>query len=218
MPASPASRNMRTRVKICGITNSEDALSAVAAGADALGFVFYAKSPRVVQVEQVKDICDVLPPMVTRVGLFLNPDSAEVDNAVRVLPLDLLQFHGTESAAECAAFGLPYMKALGAGSAKALRQQALSYDDASALLFDSHQSGNAGGTGETFDWSTLPDDLNKPVILAGGLNIDNVEQAIRAVRPYAVDVSSGVEKSPGIKDAALMKEFIARAKCADRSE
>ena len=205
----------RTRSKICGITCREDALAAIAAGADALGFVFYAKSPRAAEKEVIGQFLRNLPPLVSKVGLFLDADADFVTSVINVLSLDYLQFHGTETAGYCDSFGKPYIKALGAGAGPELSTLATYYPRASALLFDSHSAGKAGGTGEIFDWSQLPGNLNKPLILAGGLTPGNVAEAVRQVRPYAVDVSSGVESAPGRKSADLMKQFVAQLKCAD---
>ncbi len=206
----------RTRIKFCGITRPQDAQAAVAAGADALGFVFYAKSPRAVTLKQVNEICQGLPPFVARVGLFLNADPAAVQATVDAVSLDLLQFHGTETADECTRYGLPYMKALGMAEDESLLSQASAHAAAAALLIDSHKLGEAGGTGEVFDWSTVPRQLERPLVLAGGLNVSNVAAAIRQLRPYAVDVSSGIESAPGRKDRQLMQDFSARVRQADR--
>ncbi len=205
----------RTRSKICGITSREDALAAIAAGADALGFVFYAGSPRAVDKDVISPFLAELPPLVSKVGLFLNADRDYVASVIDQLPLDLLQFHGTETAEYCDSFGKPYIKALGAARAEELSVLADNYPGASALLFDSHPAGKAGGTGEVFDWSQLPASLTRPLILAGGLTPDNVAEAVRKVRPYAVDVSSGVESAPGRKDSNLMNQFVARLRRAD---
>lgn len=196
---------MQTRIKICGITNEGDALAAVAAGADAIGLVFYPPSPRAVSVSEAVRILSVLPPFVSSVGLFLDPEAAAVEEVLEAVPLSMLQFHGRETAAFCHGFKRPYLKALGLAGNQPLNAD--DYRDAAALLFDSHAPGEAGGTGKTFDWQRLPKS-ERPVILAGGLTPENVGAAIRQVRPYAVDVSSGVELSPGRKDPALMKAFV----------
>lgn len=200
--------HLRTRAKICGITRVEDALAAVSAGADAIGLVFYAKSPRHVNIEQAERIVASLPPFVDAVGLFVNADAEEVVAVQRHVRLDLLQFHGDETSAYCAAFSTPYIKALRVRPEVNLLQYASDFASAKALLLDAYQEGVAGGTGQTFDWNLIPKDLHKPVILAGGLTPDNVKEAIRQVSPYAVDVSGGVEREKGIKDAAKIAAFM----------
>jgi phosphoribosylanthranilate isomerase len=199
------------RVKICGITRQEDLQAAVAAGADALGFVFAPRSRRVLDPDAAAALARRVPPFISRVGLFMDQDFEQVRRILDQVPLSLLQFHGGEDAAFCRRFGLPYIKALAMGSAPSLALVARSFDDAAGLLLDSHRSGETGGTGRTFDWAGIPD-LDLPLILAGGLTPDNVRQAVRQVRPWAVDVSSGVEDAPGIKNAEKMKIFISEAK------
>lgn len=203
-----AASNMRTRVKICGITRPEDALVAVTLGSDAIGLVFYEPSPRNVSIEQARAICDRLPPFVTVVGLFVDAEPAWVEKVSAAIPLDLLQFHGDESPEECSSYGLPYMKAVRVKPGLNLLQYASDYASAKALLLDAYADGMAGGTGQTFDWKLIPSDIPKPIVLAGGLNAENVASAIRQVRPYAVDVSGGVEQSKGIKDAARIAAFM----------
>jgi phosphoribosylanthranilate isomerase len=199
----------RTRTKICGITRIEDAIAAASAGADAIGLVFYAPSPRAVTAEQAQAIAAALPPFVTTVGLFVNADAAAVEAVLEQVPLDLLQFHGDEPADYCRGFARPYIKAVRMAEGVDLNVIAAEYDDARGLLLDSYQQGLPGGTGHAFDWARIPAGLAKPVILAGGLNPQNVTEAVLQVRPYAVDVSSGVELEKGIKDAdkiiALMR-------------
>src|SRR5690554_4034234 len=199
---------MRTRVKICGITRPEDALAAARAGADAIGLVFYPPSPRAVTRERAREIVQVLPPFVSVVGLFVNAQPAEVRAALAALPIDLLQFHGDEAPEECRIYGRPYIKAVAMAPGVDLQAAARRYVDAAGLLLDTHREGVRGGTGEAFDWSRIPPELDKPVILAGGLTPENVAEAVRRVRPYAVDVSSGVEASKGIKDAARIEAFV----------
>lgn len=199
---------MRTRVKICGITRSEDALAAARLGADAIGLVFYAESPRVVDAKQAIEICASLPPFVSRVGLFVNEDADEVRDIMAQVPLDLLQFHGEEEAEYCRQFNRPYIKALRMHEQQDLHDAAAVYNDAAALLLDAYVAEQLGGTGQTFDWERIPADLSKPVVLAGGLTPDNVAEAIASVYPYAVDVSSGVEQDPGMKDLEKMATFI----------
>ena len=199
------------RVKICGITRLEDVQAAVAAGADALGFVFTQRSRRVLEAEHAAMLVRKVPAFVARVGLFMDQEAAEVRQILGQVPLSLLQFHGQEDAAYCRQFGLPYIKALAMASAPALASAEQAYDDAAALLLDSHGAGEAGGTGRTFDWAAIPA-LQLPLVLAGGLNPANVREAVRRVRPWAVDVSSGVEDAPGVKNADKMRTFISEAK------
>ncbi len=196
------------RSKICGITRIEDALLAVAAGANALGFVFYSKSPRAVSIEQARGIIAVLPPFVTTVGLFVDADRRELNALLDLLPLDLLQFHGDETPADCAGYQRPYIKALRIKSGDDIAQLAAPYEDAAGILLDTFVPGIPGGTGAAFDWSLVPHNFSKPVILAGGLTPQNVFAAIEQVRPYAVDVSGGVEASKGIKDAGKVEAFL----------
>lgn len=196
------------RSKICGITRVEDALAAVAAGADAIGLVFYAPSLRAVGLERAREILRALPPFVTTVGLFVDATRGEVEALLEALPLDLLQFHGDETPADCEGFGRPYMKALRVRPGLDLHAQAQRYAGAQALLLDTFVPGVPGGTGESFDWDLVPHDLAKPVVLAGGLTPENVGEAIRRVRPFAVDVSGGVEQARGVKDAAMIEAFI----------
>lgn len=205
----------RTRIKVCGITRREDALTAIAAGADALGFVFYPPSPRALSFEAAARILEDLPAFVSRVGLFLDAGQDEISMAMHTLPLDIIQFHGGESPGFCESFGRPYIKALGKDINGSRAEIANSYTQASALLFDSHATGEAGGTGKSFDWTQIPASIKKPLILAGGLNAENVADAIRQIRPYAVDVSSGVESAPGLKDAAKINQFVAQVRIAD---
>ena len=207
---------MRTRVKICGITRVEDAQFAVDAGVDAIGLVFYEKSPRFVTNTQAAEISQLVPAFVSRVALFKDAEKQMINTVLQQVEIDLIQFHGSESADFCEQFGRPYIKALGMKTAEAnadylganyLVASAEKYQSAKALLLDAHAPGEAGGTGETFDWTSIAT-INKPVVLAGGLTADNVKQAIEIVRPYAVDVSSGVESSPGIKDKEKVTAFM----------
>lgn len=199
---------VRTRIKICGITRPEDALEAVRLGADALGLVFYGRSPRAVTPAQAAGLVAVLPPFVTAVGLFVDPDAGFVREVLAAVPLDLLQFHGDESPAFCAQFDRRFIKAVRMRPDVDLHAEAARYAAADGLLLDAYRPGVPGGTGERFDWAAIPQDLGAPVVLAGGLDADNVADAIRAVRPWAVDVSSGVEADKGIKDAAKMAAFL----------
>ena len=196
------------RSKICGITRIEDALAAVEAGADAIGLVFYAKSPRAVNVQQARAIIAALPPFVTTVGLFVNASRCELGEILDAVPLDLLQFHGDETPADCEGYHRPYIKALRVKAGDDIAASCKAYAGASGILLDTYVEGVPGGTGEAFDWSLVPKDLGKPIILAGGLSATNVAQAIAQVHPYAVDVSGGVEQSKGIKDHAKVRAFI----------
>jgi len=207
----------RTRIKICGITREDDLAAAVAAGADALGFVFYAPSPRYVTPQRAAQLTSRVPAFVTRVGLFVNEPAEKVREILAQVPLDLLQFHGDEDAAYCAAFGRPWIKAARVKAGFDLLEYASAYADAPGvcgLLLDAHVEGYGGG-GQSFDWSLIPQSLPLPVILSGGLHPGNVAEAVRRVRPWAVDVSSGVESARGIKDAQKIVEFIAGVRDAD---
>lgn len=199
---------MRTRVKICGITRPEDAVEAVQQGADAIGLVFYPNSPRYVAPERATEIVKKIPAFVSVVGLFVNAEPAEIERILATVPLDILQFHGDETPAQCRQFSKPYMKAVRVKSDTNLVQCAADYADAKALLLDAFAEGVPGGTGQVFDWKLIPQNLELPVVLAGGLNAENVAQAISVVQPYAVDVSGGVEASKGIKDAAKIAAFM----------
>ncbi|WP_460116740.1 phosphoribosylanthranilate isomerase [Pseudomonas sp. S2_C03] len=196
------------RSKICGITRIEDALAAVEAGADAIGFVFYPGSPRAVTFQQARDIIKALPPFVTTVGLFVNVSHCELGELLDAVPLDVLQFHGDEPAADCECWHRPYIKALRVKAGDDIAAACRAFPNASGILLDAYVEGVPGGTGEAFDWSLIPKGLNKPIILAGGLTPDNVAEAIARVQPYAVDVSGGVEASRGIKDHAKIRAFI----------
>ncbi len=206
---------MRTRIKICGLTRCEDARSAVDCGADAVGVVFYRPSPRCVSPARAREIVQSLPPFVTTVGVFVNPDRGEVEEALRVGGVSLLQFHGDESADFCASFGAPYIKAVRIRPGLDLLEYLSPYDAAGAWMLDAYHDDLYGGTGGAFDWDMVPKTLARPIILSGGLNAGNVEVAVRRVRPFAVDVSTGVEASKGIKDAARIAAFIEAVKNAD---
>lgn len=207
--------SLRTRVKICGMTRAEDARQAALLGVDAIGLVFYEKSPRHVTAPQAQSICEALPGLVSSVALFLNPEAGQVERVLKQVPVDLLQFHGTESADFCRSFERPYIKALGMAGNSELAQQVAEYGDARGILLDSHGLGAAGGTGEAFDWSIIPEALREQIILAGGLNLDNVAHAIQQIRPWGIDLSSGVESQPGIKDGALMAQLMNEVKRVD---
>ena len=199
-----------TRVKICGLTRAEDVKSAVAAGADAVGFVF-TSSPRQISVDTAMKLIQHVPGHVLRVGLFLDQGRPEICRVLESVTLDVLQFHGSETQQQCELYGLPWLKAVAMEDARSARQAEEDFPAAMGLLLDSHSRGQRGGSGKVFDWS-LSASLSLPVWLAGGLSVENVGQAIRTVRPYAVDVSSGVETAPGIKDPTLMSDFIRAVK------
>ena len=198
----------RTRVKICGITRPGDGVTAAALGADAIGLVFYPPSPRFADVATAQRIVAALPPFVTVVGLFMNAEPAAVQTVIASMPLHLLQFHGDETPGYCAQFDRPYLKAVPMGAGSDVRDYERRFATAVGLLLDSHGGGQSGGSGHGFDWTRIPAERHKPLILAGGLHPGNVAKAIRQVRPYAVDVSSGVETARGIKDAELMRAFL----------
>lgn len=198
----------RTRVKFCGITRREDALAAARLGADAIGLVFYAPSPRAVTIGQARDVVAGLPPFLSTVALFVNPAAEEVRAVADAIRPNLLQFHGEETPEQCAQFGIPYIKAVRVRPGVDLLAEIERYAHAAAILFDSYQDDRHGGTGATFDWSLLPAAVSKPFILAGGLTPDNVAAAVARVRPYAVDVSGGIEISKGIKDLTKMQAFL----------
>lgn len=198
----------RTRVKFCGMTRVEDALAAAQLGADAIGLIFYAPSPRAVTVEQARAVVDALPPFVTTVGVFVEPSPDELRSVLASVKLDMLQFHGEEDPDLCAGAGRPWIKAVGMREGADPRAAARRYPGARALLLDTFSARHKGGTGRAFDWSLVPGDLGKPLLLAGGLDAGNVADAIRAVGPYAVDANGGVESAPGVKDADKMREFM----------
>ena len=198
----------RVRTKICGITLVEDALLAVSAGADAIGLVFYEPSPRYVSPEVARDICKALPPFVGVVGLFVNHSREDITGICAQVPLTLLQFHGAEREADCLGYGIPYIKAIQVRDAISVANAELAFPSAQGLLVDTYKEGVAGGTGEVFDWALLPENCAKPLILAGGLNPQNVRNAITQVEPFAVDVSGGVEREKGIKDRDKIISFI----------
>jgi len=198
----------QTRIKICGITRLEDAQLSESLGVDALGFVFCEPSKRYITPEQAKIISDQIAPFIVRVGLFLNASPDEVELALKTFPGMLPQFHGTETAEECERYGVPYLKAIGLGSGMPSEETLAGYRHAQAFLFDSNEPGQLGGTGHVFDWRKLDKNRTKPLILAGGLNPENVQQAIKEVQPYAVDVSSGVEAAKGVKDQHALRKFV----------
>jgi phosphoribosylanthranilate isomerase len=214
---------MRTRVKICGITRTEDARLVVESGADAIGLVFYSKSPRFVSTTQVAEINQVVPAFVSTVALFRDADEAYIQSVLEQVDIDLIQFHGSEHAGFCEQFDRPYIKALGMKSAECdsdyLNDQILKYSSAKAVLLDGHAPGEAGGTGEAFDWTAIGSvsrSTGTAIILAGGLSPENVRHAIETVKPYAVDVSSGVESSPGIKSKDKVSAFMREIAASER--
>lgn len=207
--------NHRTRIKICGITRPKDGVAAVQLGADAIGLVFYPPSPRFIAIEQASSIIQALAPFVTTVGLFVNAERREVEEVLEHVPLSLLQFHGDEEPSYCSSFGERYIKAIRMEEGVDLHRVAAEFSSASGLLVDSYHPGIPGGTGESFDWNRIPADLSLPLILAGGLGPSNIAEAVSSVHPYAVDVSSGVEASKGIKDSVKMSQFIQGVAKAD---
>lgn len=200
-------KQRRTRLKICGITRPQDALAVVQAGADAIGLVFYAPSPRAVDIAMAQAVVAAVPAFVTVTALFVDPTADEVQKVLDSVRIDLIQFHGDEEDDFCSQFNRPYIKAIRVRQASDVVASCLRFPGALAVLLDSYKPGVPGGTGETFDWSLVPDELPKPIILAGGLTIANLASAIRQVRPFAVDVSGGVEADKGIKDPGKITAF-----------
>lgn len=205
---------MRTRVKVCGMTRAEDIAAAAALGVDAIGLVFYPPSPRCLSLERARALREAVPAFVSTVALFVNAEPAEVGRVLEAVRPDLLQFHGDETPAYCRSFGAPYVKACRVRPGVDLLEYLSDFPDAAAWLVDAFVEAY-GGTGTTFDWSVIPERRQRPLVLSGGLTRENVQQAIRRVRPWAVDVSSGVESAKGIKDAAKMAAFIAEVRNAD---
>ncbi len=199
---------MRTRIKFCGMTRVDDALAAAQLGADAIGLIFAHGSPRRIDADDADRIARAMPPFVCRVGLFLDQHADAVARTVNAVALDLLQFHGREEAAFCRMFGKPYIKVVPMLDVDDVAAFAAGYPDAAGFLLDSLRAGAAGGTGQTFDWTRAVAALDRPILLAGGLNPQNVHAAVTSVKPWAVDASSGIETSPGIKDHARMRVFI----------
>jgi phosphoribosylanthranilate isomerase len=208
----------RTRVKICGIREGAHARVAAEEGADAIGLVFYRPSPRFVEMEAAAEIARSLPPFVAAVGLFVNEAEAEIRAVLERVPLDLLQFHGDEPPEFCERFGRPYVRAVRMGEGTDLLEYAHRFSRAKALLLDAHLPGTPGGTGLTFDWKAIPAGFPMPVILSGGLDATNVARAVREVRPWAVDVSSGVESGRGLKDPRKIVEFIRSVRREDAGQ
>jgi len=207
---------MRTRVKICGFTQIEEAVYAAHHGVDAIGLVFYAPSPRNVTIEQAIYITNALPAFTTVVALFVDESEATIRDVLQHVPIDCLQFHGDESASACRIYGKRYIKAVRMQSNTDIAQLTEQYHDAAGLLLDAYHADAKGGTGQSFDWELIPKQCALPIILAGGLDETNAKQAIQAVRPYALDVSSGVESSRGIKDVSKVAAFIQQVNESDR--
>ncbi len=206
---------LRTRVKICGITRLDDALSAIEHGADALGFVFYEPSPRYLSIVEARKIFEKIPPLINKVALFVNPKSESVNRVLEKLSVDLIQFHGDEDEAFCRSFNKPYLKAIRMRESTDLSDISKRYNSASGLLLDAFDTSLYGGTGHVFDWTLIPKKCRLPIILAGGLNQQNIYTAVKNTQPYAVDVSSGVEQSKGIKDHLLIEQFMNEVKRAN---
>ncbi len=209
---------MRTRVKICGITRPEDGRAAAQSGADAIGLVFFAKSPRYVALQQAQTICRDLPPFVSVVALFVNARREQVTEVLDSVPVDLLQFHGTEQAEQCIGFGRPYIKAIAMKEGCEPLSTMKEHPEASGFLLDAWQPELHGGGGVTFDWAQMPERSAKPVILAGGLTAENISQAVARTRPFAVDVSSGVESDKGIKSVEKIQAFMRGIERGDASQ
>lgn len=213
-----ASQTHIVRSKICGITRPEDALLAVRLGVDAIGLVFYEPSPRSVSIAQAQTVCRALPPFVSVVALFVNPDREYVNEVIDSVPITLLQFHGDETSAFCESFSRPYIKAIRVRGSECFSKAEREFASAQGILADTYKAGVQGGTGESFDWSLLPAERNKALILAGGLNPLNVRNAIADVSPFAVDVSGGVEESKGVKSPSLIENFLREVSRGNGSE
>ncbi|MDH5355029.1 MAG: phosphoribosylanthranilate isomerase [Gammaproteobacteria bacterium] len=207
--------NSRTRVKICGLTRIDDAMHAVGLGADAIGLVFHQPSPRSIDIESAIKIRKAMPPFVTITALLMNENEDWIERVIKQVQPDCLQFHGNEASASCNRWELPYIKAIPMGSVGDAKAYASSYPEAQGFLLDSNVAGRQGGSGDTFDWSQIPSSFGSPLLLAGGLNPGNVAEAIVQVKPWAVDVSSGIEASKGIKDKDLMNQFFSEVKRGD---
>lgn len=199
---------MRIKIKFCGITNLDDAISAASLGADALGFVFYPQSARYISPNDAANIIEKLPPFITTIGLFVDQTADEVKEIITLCELNLLQFHGDEDEPFCSGFNLPYIKAISMKSGINLLKCEKEFYSAKALLLDTYADDAKGGTGKVFDWNSIPSNISKPLIIAGGLNPINVKDLLELIHPYAVDVSGGIERSKGLKDYELMKNFI----------
>lgn len=202
----------KIRVKICGVTSLEDACDAVKFGTDALGFIFFSGSPRFIKFSDAREIVSSIPPFIAKIGLFVNPSKETVEDCIKNVGIDTLQFHGDESSDFCSIFGLPWIKTISVDENTDIKKKIVQYENATAYLFDTKKSDSFGGTGEVFDWSLIPNDLAKPFILAGGLRIENVEDALKIPELYAVDVCSGVEEEKGKKSKMLMRNFIEKVR------
>jgi phosphoribosylanthranilate isomerase len=209
---------MRTRVKICGITRPEDGRAAALAGADAIGLVFYSKSPRYIALQQAQAVCRALPPFVSVVALFVNAPREQVAEVLDCVPVDLLQFHGAERAEQCAGFGRPYIKAIAMREGCDPLSTMKEHPQACGFLLDAWQPELYGGGGVTFDWAQMPARSVKPMILAGGLTAENISRAVALTRPFAVDVSSGVESDKGIKSVEKIQAFMRGIERGDASQ
>ena len=207
--------NLRTRIKFCGMTRIEDVRAAVALGVDAIGVVMTAKSKRCAGIDRAVEIRMALPPFVDLVALFMDDQPGFIAEAVAAIQPDLLQFHGSETAQECVRYRVPYLKAIAMGGGVDPIAVVRAHPAAAGFVLDGHAAGEQGGSGKTFDWSAEVDAFAKPIVFAGGLTAHNVGAAIRVARPYAVDVSSGIESAPGIKDAAKLADFVAAVRAAD---
>lgn len=208
--------SVRTRVKICGITRPSDAVAASNAGADAIGLVFYPKSSRYLpDLPQAREIALVAGPLMTVVGLFVDPEPYYIEEVVSKVPLNLIQFHGAETDSFCHQFHRPFIKAIRMKPGIDVVAEVAKYPSASGVLLDAYKEGVPGGTGSRFDWSVIPHELRKSIVLAGGLNPENVGDAVRTIAPYGVDVSGGVEDSPGIKNDNKIKAFVTNANTCD---
>ena len=206
---------MHCRIKICGITNLEDAKAAIELGADALGFVFYPPSPRHIELQMAAEISHQLPPFISTTALFVDASRQQIEMVLNTARMDCLQFHGNESAADCEGYNRPWIKALRMKAGINLIEQHQIYSNASALLLDTYVKGIAGGTGEKFQWQLIPENLRSEIILAGGLTVENVYQAVKTVKPWAVDVSGGVEKEKGMKDHVKIAQFIKEVRAGE---
>ncbi len=207
----------RTRIKMCGMTRNEDVVSASQLGADAIGFVFYPPSPRAVDIHQASALVEHCLPLVSKVALFVNPDVQYVNDVIQAIGADILQFHGDEDEGFCRQFKKPYIKALRVSSAEDINEKVSKYPSANIILLDAYVKGIPGGTGQTFDWSLIPAGISHKLMLAGGLSAVNVKQAIIGSIPYAVDVSGGIEESPGVKSISKMSAFVTAVHSADQA-
>lgn len=199
---------MQTRIKFCGMTQQTDVQHAVKLHVDALGFVFVERSPRYLTIDKANKLFNLIPPYIMKVGLFMNEEPGQVKFVLSQLNINLLQFHGEEEESYCNQFDIPYLKAVPMSSTGAVSEFCSKYPSATGFVLDSHVSGQMGGSGKVFKWDSIPNNLNKPIILAGGLTPNNVANAVERVKPYAVDVSSGIEASNGVKDPIKMDLFV----------